>query len=93
MPKTAPTARELEILSLVAQGLTDPQIGARLYLSAETVRTHVGHVRLKLEARTRAHAVAEAIRNGYLPGKPDRPVPIAARLHALANELETGAAA
>jgi DNA-binding CsgD family transcriptional regulator len=51
------TSRQLEILDLVADGLTDAQIAARLHLSAKTVNHHVGAVLTKLDVHTRADAV------------------------------------
>jgi pimeloyl-ACP methyl ester carboxylesterase/DNA-binding CsgD family transcriptional regulator len=57
------TARELEILTLVAQGLTDAQIGERLTLSPHTVHRHVANARVKLGVRSRA-AAAAAVRAG-----------------------------
>jgi DNA-binding NarL/FixJ family response regulator len=50
--------REREILELLADGLTGAQIAKQLYLSPETVRTHVRNAARKLEARTRTQAVA-----------------------------------
>ncbi len=51
------TARQREIFDLVAEGLTDTQIAARLHLSAKTVNHHVGAVLTKLDVHTRAEAV------------------------------------
>ena len=56
-----PSARECEILRLLALGATDPQIAAKLGLSPATVQTHVRNAKAKLGARTRAQAVAMAI--------------------------------
>ena len=56
------TSRETEILELVSRGLESPEIARALYVSPETVRTHVAHVLGKLGARTRAEAVAIAVR-------------------------------
>lgn len=56
------TAREQQCLELVAEGLSDTEIAARLNLSWSTVHFHVEHTRRKLGARNRAHAVARAIR-------------------------------
>jgi putative two-component system response regulator len=56
------TAREREIFELLARGLSGEQIAAELFLSPETVRTHVRNGMRKLAARTRVHAVAEALR-------------------------------
>lgn len=66
-PQVPLTAREREVLALVAQGLTNARIARRLGLSAATVRTHLEHIRTKLGARTRAQALARAIARGDLP--------------------------
>jgi DNA-binding NarL/FixJ family response regulator len=56
------TARELEVLAAVREGLTNDGIAARLLVSEGTVRKHLEHVSAKLGARTRAEAVAMAWR-------------------------------
>ncbi|WP_100444220.1 response regulator [Glycomyces xiaoerkulensis] len=58
------TERELEILRWVATGLTNDEIGGHLFISPATVRTHVGRLLSKLEARDRAGLVAIAYRSG-----------------------------
>lgn len=63
----APTRRELEVLQLLAQGLTNRQMAERLGVSEHTVKFHVTALLGKLDARTRAEAVARAIRLGLLP--------------------------
>jgi DNA-binding NarL/FixJ family response regulator len=60
------TPRELEVLRLVAQGLSDAEIAERLVLSQHTVHRHVANVRLKLRLPSRAAAVAYAARAGVL---------------------------
>lgn len=60
------TAREREILVLMADGLSAPAIGERLYLSPATVKTHMGHMYEKLGVSDRAACVAEAMRRGLL---------------------------
>jgi DNA-binding NarL/FixJ family response regulator len=52
--------REFEVLQLIAEGRTAASIGSKLGITADTVRTHVGHILRKLSARDRAHAVARA---------------------------------
>jgi two-component system NarL family response regulator len=59
--------RETEILTLVAEGRTDNEIGIQLCLSAKTVSWYVKEIRARLDARSRAHAVAMAMRQGILP--------------------------
>lgn len=60
------SARELEILSLLGQGLQNAEIASRLVLSPKTVDHHVSAVLSKLDARSRAEAVAAAFRLGIL---------------------------
>ena len=61
-----PTAREIEVLQLVSEGLVNREIGKILFLSEETVKSHVRHLLAKLQARSRAHAVAVGFRRGLL---------------------------
>ncbi|MGH2960402.1 MAG: response regulator transcription factor [Solirubrobacterales bacterium] len=60
------SAREREVLALVAEGLADDEIAARLVLSPHTVHRHVANIRLKLDEPTRAAAVAHASRLGLI---------------------------
>jgi two-component system, NarL family, nitrate/nitrite response regulator NarL len=60
------TRRERDVLELTADGLSAPEIGRRLYLSAATVKGHLQHVYGKLGVSDRAAAVAEAMRRGLL---------------------------
>jgi DNA-binding CsgD family transcriptional regulator len=62
----APSAREREVLALLATGATDPQIAVELGLSPATVQTHVRNAKTKLGARTRAHAVALGLERGLI---------------------------
>jgi DNA-binding NarL/FixJ family response regulator len=62
--KPALTPREAEVLSHIADGLSHEEIGNRLSISPETVRTHVRKACERLNARTRTHAVATALRLG-----------------------------
>lgn len=64
--QVALTSRELDVLRLLAAGLTNREIGARLFLSPETVKTHLQSLYRKLGVEGRAHAVAIALRRGYL---------------------------
>jgi two-component system nitrate/nitrite response regulator NarL len=60
------SAREREILGLVAEGMTAPEIAARLHLSPATIKSHLHHLYEKLGVSERAAAVAEAMRRGLL---------------------------
>lgn len=55
--------REREVMGLLAGGLKGPQVAERLRISPDTVRTHVENAMNKLDARTRAHAIAIALRH------------------------------
>ena len=61
-----PTTREIEVLQLISDGLVNREIGVRLFLSEETVKSHVRHLLAKLQARSRAHAVAVGFRRGLI---------------------------
>lgn len=56
------TPREQEVLALLAEGLTNPEIAERLVISHSTARTHVSHILSKLDVSNRAEAVALALR-------------------------------
>jgi DNA-binding NarL/FixJ family response regulator len=58
--------REREIMDLLAQGLTGEQVAEKLVLSSETVKTHIRNAMSKLEAHTRVHAIAIALREGFI---------------------------
>jgi len=60
------TPRQTEILALAAKGLSNKEIGERLYLAIATVKFHLGDAYDALQARNRAHAVALAIRIGLI---------------------------
>ena len=66
------TAREREVMALVAAGLTNDEIAARLYLSPLTAKTHVSRILTKLNARDRAQVVVLAYETGLVtPGHLD----------------------
>jgi len=60
------TAREIEVLRLVVTGHRNREIGGQLYISEETVKVHLRHIREKLGARDRTHAVTLAERRGII---------------------------
>jgi predicted ATPase/DNA-binding CsgD family transcriptional regulator len=63
------TPTELEVVRLVAEGLTNPQIGARLLMSRGTVKTHLSHIFTKLDTTNRAQLAAAVIDRGLPPGR------------------------
>jgi DNA-binding NarL/FixJ family response regulator len=65
-PTESLTPRELEVLQLMARGLTNRQIARRLEISEHTVKFHAGGVLGKMNARSRAEAVARAIGLGWI---------------------------
>jgi LuxR family maltose regulon positive regulatory protein len=59
--------RELEVLQLIAEGLTNPEIAARLFLSLNTVKAHTRNIYGKLDVHSRTQAVARSQKLGLLP--------------------------
>ena len=76
------TPTEHSVAGLVAEGLSNPQIGARMYISSRTVQTHLAHIFAKLDISSRAQLAAEVTRrqrdeavsaarlSGWLHGQP-----------------------
>jgi DNA-binding NarL/FixJ family response regulator len=61
------TAREVEVLALVSEGMRNADVAQRLFLSEKTVDHHVSAILRKLAVRTRGEAAAEAARLGLHP--------------------------
>lgn len=73
---TSPLSRrEFQVMQLIAEGLENAAIAKVLFLSVETVRTHVKSILRKLSARDRTHAVTIAFRSGLLSITPDGSLP------------------
>jgi NarL family two-component system response regulator LiaR len=64
------TGREVDVLTLLARGRTNKEIGARLYLGEETVKTHVSNILAKLHLADRTQAAIYALRQGLVPPEP-----------------------
>jgi len=62
-PPDGLTHREVEILGLIARGLTNPEIAGRLYLSRHTIKTHINRIFAKTGSRDRAAAISYAHRH------------------------------
>lgn len=76
-PRQALSRREHQVLQLIADGLENQAIADLLFVSVETVRTHVKSILRKLSSRDRTHAVAVAFRSGVLMvDEPDRQPPV-----------------
>lgn len=58
--------REIEVLQLLADGMSNKEIAANLYISTQTVKTHIAHIFDKLGVRDRTEAVAAALRRGLV---------------------------
>jgi DNA-binding NarL/FixJ family response regulator len=63
------TPREVEVLGLIARGLSNTEIGEHLVVILATIKTHVGHLLAKLEARDRAQLVIVAYESGLVPSR------------------------
>ena len=55
------TPTEAKVVELVAEGLTNPQVGERMFISPGTVKTHLAHVFSKLDVHSRAELSAQAV--------------------------------
>lgn len=66
MDDAIPTPRQEAVLELAAQGMTNGEIGARLFISESTVRFHVQKLKEKFSARTKTELIAKAIRTGFI---------------------------
>lgn len=69
------TAREVEVLGLLAEGLSQAEITDRLSISSKTVGAHIEHILTKLDCRSRAQAVAKAFREGLVESAARLPPP------------------
>jgi DNA-binding NarL/FixJ family response regulator len=65
-PSDELTAREREVLELVAKGLTNSEIGEKLFVSPQTVKTHVRHIMDKLSVSDRTQAAVKAVQRGLV---------------------------
>jgi DNA-binding CsgD family transcriptional regulator len=61
------TPTELRVVELVAEGLTNPQIGQRMFISRGTVKVHLSHIFAKVNMASRSELAAEAARRSLGP--------------------------
>jgi ATP/maltotriose-dependent transcriptional regulator MalT len=66
LDETGISARELEVLELMAQGLSNQEIAERLFLSISTIKTHSSNVFFKLDVQRRTQAVEKGKRMGLI---------------------------
>ncbi|MCL6511550.1 MAG: DUF1668 domain-containing protein [Anaerolineae bacterium] len=76
-PKEPLTERELEVVQLVARGISNKEIAAQLHVSPNTVRVHLRNIFTKLEAQSRTEVTMIAVRNGWVavPAQAASPLP------------------
>ena len=60
------SAREIEVLRLVAAGNSNKEVASKLFIAEETVKSHVTNILAKLHANDRTHAVTTAIKRGII---------------------------
>jgi two-component system response regulator DegU len=60
------TKREIEVLQLIADGCSTPEVAEQLYISQKTVKNHLASIYQKLDARDRTQAVLQAVRMGIV---------------------------
>ncbi len=66
-PRSQLTPREMEVLRLLARGVSTREIAGRMVLSVNTIRCHVQNLMMKLEAHSKLEAVSKAVRQGIIP--------------------------
>jgi len=64
--ETVVTKREIEVLQLIADGCSTPEVAEKLYISQKTVKNHLASIYAKLDARDRTQAVLQAVRMGIV---------------------------
>ena len=64
--QTVPNDRELDVLDLLAQGLSTREVALRMCYSERTIKNILQEVSVRIEARNRTQAVAHAVRNGWI---------------------------
>jgi len=67
LTKTGLSARELEVLQLIAEGLSNQEIAARLFVSLNTIKTHSSRIFEKLDVKRRTQAIEKAKRLNLIP--------------------------